>query len=188
MIRSRRKAREAALRVLYEVELGQIDSSTAMEMSFEEAKLPPELCTFATTLVEGVLRHRSELDVELSHLIKEYSYDRVALVDRNVMRIAAFELYHLPAIPPAVTLNEAIEIAKKYSTEDSGKFVNGVLGQLLLITPKAKWDPATAPAEELEETAEVEPAMEIEEVEVTELEAKKISKVGGWVVRSESPV
>lgn len=188
MIRSRRKAREAALRVLYEVELGQVEPSIAMAESFEEAKLRPELCAFATTLIEGVLRHKSELDIHLSHLIKEFSYDRIALVDKNVMRIAAFELFHLPAIPPAVTLNEAIDIAKKYSTEDSGKFVNGVLGQLLLITPKVNWDPATAPPEEVEERAEEEPAIEIEEVEVTELEAKKISKVGGWVVRSESPV
>ena len=188
-IRSRRKAREAALRVLYEVEIGQIEAEIALAESVAEADLPPELAAFAGLLVHGVLDHLSELDIHLSHLIKEFAYDRVAPVDRNVMRIAAFELYYMPAIPPAVTLNEAVDIAKKYSTAESGKFVNGVLGQLLLITPKANWDPATAPEEiEFEEHAEPEPPMEIEDVEVTEEEAKKLTKVGGWTVRTEDPL
>jgi N utilization substance protein B len=183
-IRSRRKARETALRVLYEVEVGQIEPEVALADSFEESGLPPELCAFATLLVNGVLEKMSEMDVHISHLIREFAYDRIAPVDKNVMRIAAFELFHMPAIPPAVTLNEAVDIAKKYSTAESGKFVNGVLGQLLLVTPKAHWDPATAP-EEIEEWAEPEPPMEIEEIEVDEAEAKKLIKVGGWTVRTE---
>src|SRR5208283_3207039 len=108
---------------------------------------------------------------------------RVAAVDRNVMRIGAYELLHVPSVPPAVTLNEAVEIAKKYSTAESGKFVNGVLGRFLLDTPKAKWDAATAPIE-VEEKGESAPPPEIEEFEVDEAEAKKLLKVGGWTLRS----
>jgi N utilization substance protein B len=187
-IRSRRKAREVALRVLYEVEIAKISADSALTEAVAEVNLSPELAAFAGILVHGVLAHLSEIDIHLAHLIKDFAYDRVAPVDRNVMRMAAFELYHLPAIPPAVTLNEAVDIAKKYSTAESGKFVNGVLGQLLLITPKVSWDPALAPAEaEFEEAAEPEPPMEVEEVEVSEEQAKKLTKVGGWTVRSEEP-
>ena len=185
-VRSRRKAREAALRVLYEVEVSQISAAEALSTTLAEAELAPDLNEFATMLVNGVLADLAELDSRLSELILEYSFDRVAAVDRNVMRIAAYELFHLPSVPPAVTLNEAVEIAKRYSTAESGKFVNGVLGKLLLDTPKANWNPALAPTE-VEEQGEMNVPLEVEIVEVDEAEAKKLLKVGGWTVRSEEP-
>ena len=185
-IRSRRKAREAALTVLYEVEIGHMAGREALERTFEETDLAEDLRPFATELVKGVLENVEDLDDQIAPLIKEYSYDRVAAIDRNVMRIAAFELFFLPAIPPAVTLNEAIDIAKKYSTAESGKFVNGVLGRLLKDSPKAEWDPATAPEDEYEEREKAPPeVIEVEEVEVSIEEAKKLAKIGGWTLRSE---
>lgn len=183
-VRSRRKAREAALRVLYEVELGHIDVADALEVTLEEAQLTDDLAKFATSIVDGVIAELAELDHRLSGLIKEYAYDRVAAVDRNIMRVAAYELLYMPAVPPAVTLNEAIEIAKRYSTAESGKFVNGVLGKLLLDTPKADWNPADAP-QDVEEQGEPSAPLEVEEIEVDEVEAKKLLRVGGWTLRSE---
>jgi N utilization substance protein B len=183
-VRSRRKAREAALRVLYEVEFGRISAADALLATLEEGQLASELREFATQLVNGVLGELKGLDSMLAPLITDYAYDRVAAVDRNVMRIAAFELFHMPGVPPAVTLNEAVEIAKKYSTADSGKFVNGVLGTLLASSPKANWDPAAAPSE-IEEVGEMNVPLEVEIVEVDEAEARKLLKVGGWTVRTE---
>lgn len=134
--------------------------------------------------MRGVRSEQRDLDDRLAALITDYSLERVAAIDRNVMRIAAYELFHLPEVPPAVTLNEAVEIAKKYSTAESGKFVNGVLGKLLLDSPKASW--SSAEAKELAEDApEPEAPPEVEVVEVDEAEARKLLKVGGWTLRSE---
>jgi transcription antitermination protein NusB len=186
--RSRRKAREAGLRALYEVEIGKLPAETVLTDTLEAAQLPPEIAAYAERLVNGVLENKADLDQRISSLILDYDYDRIAVVDRNVMRIAAFELFHEPAIPPAVILNEAIEIAKKYSTAESGKFVNGVLGRLLQDSPKANWDPATAPKEEPEEIFH-EPEPEVEEVTIDadSDEAKKLSRIGGWKLRAEDP-
>jgi len=172
--------------VLYEVEFGQISAAEALAATLEEAQLSPDLNEFATMLVNGVLGDLADLDSRLSNLILDYAFERVAAVDRNVMRMAAYELFHLPSVPPAVTLNEAVEIAKKYSTAESGKFVNGVLGKLLLDTPKANWNPASAPIE-VEELGEKNVPLEVEVIEVDAAEAKKLLKVGGWTVRSEEP-
>src|SRR5690349_7281417 len=102
----------------------------------------------------------------LADRIPDYDFNRIAAIDGNILRIAAYELFFEPGIPPAVTINEAIEIAKKYSTAESGKFVNGILGRLLADSPKANWDPASAPAEEIEEPS-TEPEYEIEVIEET---------------------
>jgi transcription antitermination factor NusB len=185
-MQSRRKAREVALRALYESEIGKTSAGGALKQTLEETQLDSELAAYATVLVNGVREHLADIDDRLAKLIREYAFERVAAVDRNVMRIAAYELFYEPAVPPAVTLNEAVEVAKKYSTAESGKFVNGVLGQLLKESPKANWNPANAPGEP-EQPGGHEPPMEIEEVEVELEQAKKLAKVGGWTLRSEDP-
>lgn len=183
-VKSRRKAREAALRALYEIEVGHIAPDEALDLTLEEANLAQDLAEFAARLIRGVRTEMQSLDARLEPLISDFAYDRLAVVDRNIMRIAAFELFYEPSVPPAVTLNEAVEVAKKYSTAESGKFVNGVLGRLLLSSPKVNWNPASAPAE-TEEPGERNAPLEIEEVEVNETEAKAILKVGGWTLRTE---
>lgn len=185
---SRRKARIAALIALYEWELGGSKHDDAIEAAIEEATLTPELAAYTGQVVRGTLTHRADIDERLSTLITEFDFMRVAAVDRNVMRIAAYELFHEPAIPPAVTINEAIEIAKRFSTAESGRFVNGVLGRLLQDSPKALWDPSMAPAEFTEERGEPEPEPEVEEttVEADSEEAKKLSRVGAWKIRDKS--
>jgi N utilization substance protein B len=184
MIRSKRKAREAAMRTLYEIELGHADTNTALQMTLDEANLPPDMAAYAERLVRGTRTNAAVIDHKLASIIKDYDFNRIAAVDRNVLRVAAYELLEVPEMPPAVTINEAIEIAKRYSTAESGKFVNGVLGRLLEDSPKYNWDSATAPAEVDELLDEEEPEVVEEVVEETSDEGKLASKFGTWKLRA----
>ena len=85
---------------------------------------------FADGLVRGVLEHRRDLDAQIMKYAKNWDLHRMAVVDRNVLRMAVYEMLHRQDIPPIVSINEAVDIAKKYSTEDSGKFVNGILDKV----------------------------------------------------------
>ncbi|MBI1756750.1 MAG: transcription antitermination factor NusB, partial [Fimbriimonas ginsengisoli] len=181
--KSRRKSREAALRALYEIEIGRTPIGAAIGQMETEAKLTDDLLEFARSLVEGVRAERPELDRLIAERLEGWDFERLAAVDRNLIRLATYELFHCPTIPPAVTINEAIEIAKKYSTADSGKFVNGVLGRLVLDSPKAEWTPTEGGHEEAVEP-EAEPP--VETVEVTPDQAE-LAKAGGWTLRSEEP-
>lgn len=187
MAKSRRKAREAALQALYKIEIAKSPISTAVEEMREHSNLTAGLTDYAEHLIAGVRNNQASLDSRLSQIIKEYDYDRVAVVDKNVLRIAAYELLFEPAIPPAVTINEAIEIARKFSTIESGKFVNGVLGKLLSESPKANWDAATAPPEALEDPVHDDEPIEVveETIQADSEEAKKLAKMGGWKLREQ---
>ena len=85
---------------------------------------------FAEDLIRGVLEKKDELDVKLQKYLRNWDLTRMAVVDRNVLRMAIYELYYREDIPPVVSLNEAIEIAKRFSTKESGKFVNGLLDRI----------------------------------------------------------
>lgn len=183
MTRSRRKAREAALRALYQMELTGETARDAGEDMKAHTDLPDDLKEFADGLVHNYAVHRKLIDDMISGLIKDWDYKRVAVVDRCILRIAAVELLYESGIPPAVTINEAIEIAKKYSTTESGKFVNGVLGNLLKETPKANWDPSM---ETRPEVADEPPIVDPEPEPVSEDEAKEIMKAGLWKIRDNS--
>ncbi|MBS1717009.1 MAG: transcription antitermination factor NusB [Armatimonadetes bacterium] len=184
-VKSRRKAREAALRCLYEMEIGQVPLEDALEEVMAESALPPDLEEFAEGLITGVFRHRPDIDAKLRSALIDWELDRLAVVDKNVMRIAAYELLYMPGVPPAVSIDEAIEIAKKYSTADSGKFVNGVLGKVLKDSPKAQWDPQQ---ETMKEEREIEPEEEIEEETVTDEERiQELARIGAWRLRAEDP-
>ncbi len=99
----------------------------------QKTELPPPTTEeaavrlFADPLIQGVIAHREELDQQISKLALNWELHRIAAVDRNILRLAMFEMLHRDDIPPVVSINEAVDIAKKYSTEDSGKFVNGIL-------------------------------------------------------------
>ncbi len=181
MTKSRRKAREAALQALYKIEIAKSPIATAVAEMREHADLADYLTDYAERLISGVRNNQASLDARLSRIILEYDYDRVAVVDKNVLRIAAFELFFEPSIPPAVTIDEAIEIARKYSTVESGKFVNGVLGKLLEESPKANWDPASVPPEDRPEEEPVE--VIDEEIDAGSEEARKLAKIGGWKIK-----
>ena len=188
MAKSRRAAREAATRCLYEIEIGGTKSDDAINEAMMHARLRPEIEAYSEGLARGVLERKDEIDTLLRTTITEYDLDRVAAIDRNVLRVAVYELYNRPEIPPAVSIDEAIEIARKYSTLESGKFVNGVLGRILKDSPKAEWDRSAAPSEfePEEEDAEPEEEIEIEEIEVeAESPEAKTAQRHGWVLRAD---
>jgi N utilization substance protein B len=183
--KSRRKAREVALRSLYEIDIAKSATLEALETAAQDFDLADDQLSFARRVVTGVLEHQAEIDNGLAKLIRDFDFDRIAAIDRNVLRIAAYELLLEPSIPPKVSINEAIEIVKRYSTAESGRFVNGVLGNFILGTPKAHWDPSMAPPEEAEEQF-YEPVDETQEevVEEDSEEAKVALKFGSWTIRN----
>jgi transcription antitermination protein NusB len=182
---TRRSAREAALRILYEVELGRATIREALNSAVEELQMEPMQAAYAERLVLGIKETHKQLDPMIASFVHGYDFTRLAELDRNILRIAAYELVHVPEIPPAVSIDEAIEIAKRYSTAESGRFINGVLGALVRNTAKANWDPATAPQEIMEEPAPAPQAVEIEEIEVSpdDDSFKVASRIGGWKLR-----
>lgn len=182
-VKSRRPARVAALQALYKVEVGKTTASAAMGSIEGFQSLEEELASYARRLIDGVIQSRRELDQKLSEKLQDWDIERMAAVDRNILRLGAYELLHCPEIPPRVTLNEMIEIAKKFSTAESGKFVNGVLAAVLADSAKADW--AAPAAVEVEEAAEPEPEPEIEAINEDAPEAAELAKVGKWKLRSE---
>ena len=126
-----RNARELALRVLFQVEVGKFSADDALETSFETVKPADEDRLHVSELVQGVSREEGELDAIIEELAEGWRLDRLAKVDKNVLRMALYELRHHPETPVSVVINDAVDIAKKYSTEDSGRFVNGILGSFV---------------------------------------------------------
>jgi len=127
---TRREARELALRMLFELDLGHQPTDVVVEAALAQSHLDDKNKTMAEELVRGTLDHQDELDARVAALATDWALDRQAAVDRNILRMAAFELLFRPDAPVAAVVNEAVELAKKYSTAESGRFVNGVLGAL----------------------------------------------------------
>ncbi|MHB1189865.1 MAG: transcription antitermination factor NusB [Armatimonadota bacterium] len=126
--KSRRAARELALNVLYQVDVGKFPPEEALETAIENVGLEEAAAEFATSLVRGTLENKKRLDEMLSKLSVGWELDRQPAVDRNILRMTMFEMLCLDHIPTSVSINEAVELAKKYSTHESGRFINGVLG------------------------------------------------------------
>jgi transcription antitermination protein NusB len=122
--------RERAVQELYEAD--QVESWTP----------PPDLTGRALRLTLGVLEHRDELDVSIAAVADRWRVDRMPVIDRAVLRLALYELRHEPDVPTAVVLNEAVRIAKSFSTEHSGRFVNGVLASLARVERPPSTDQA----------------------------------------------
>jgi N utilization substance protein B len=127
----RRRGRELALQMLYQHELAGTDPETIFT-SFEELRdAPPEARDFAVALVRGVVARLAELDAQIGVRADHWRLERMATVDRNILRLALFELRFAPDTPAAVVIDEAVEIAKRFGSERSSQFVNGVLDGLL---------------------------------------------------------
>lgn len=125
---ARSKARKRALDVLYEAELRGTDPLTTLAERLVQAD--PPIGAYAEVLVSGVVAHQARIDALISECSEGWELDRMPAVDRNVLRLAVFELLWSEEVPAAVALDEAVELAKSLSTEDSPRFVNGVLGRL----------------------------------------------------------
>jgi N utilization substance protein B len=123
----RRRARELALQLLYQHEHTNADFE-AMQGDFDEwANADDAVRAFADRLLRGAVDHLEELDAELARQTAHWRLERLAAVDRNILRLAMYELLYEEDTPPAVVIDEAIEIAKKFGAEESSRFVNGVL-------------------------------------------------------------
>jgi N utilization substance protein B len=154
----RRQAREAALQILYLVDIAKLKPEAAAEMTWAGGELPPKAREFSVALAQGALDKKAELDAAIVKYAENWELHRMAAVDRNILRLAAFELLHHPETPVSVVIDEAVEIAKHYSTQDSGKFVNGILDKIKLERPPAPEGTGAAEAPETpEEGAEGKP-------------------------------
>lgn len=127
----RRQARETALQALFQIDVGKTEPDFALKNTAEEFGAGPQELEFAQQLVKGALEHMEEIDKMISMVSKEWQLNRIANVDRNIMRLAIYEMKYREDIPPSVSVNEAVELAKIFGGPDSGKFVNGILGKLL---------------------------------------------------------
>jgi N utilization substance protein B len=109
-----------------------------LRAGWTEKMLSPEIRDFATILVTGVIEHRDEIDAFIQECSTNWSLERIGLVERNILRFAIYELCFLPDIPPNVTINEAVEVAKKYGTEEAPAFINGILDRVKhAVEPRA---------------------------------------------------
>ena len=126
----RRRAREIALQVLYQLDIAHGDPKEVLDLYWENFRPSPKAREFCQRLVEGVRQSLGRIDPFLEENSENWSLKRMAAVDRNILRLATFELLHCPEIPFKATLNEAIELAKKFGTDDSGAFINGILDKI----------------------------------------------------------
>lgn len=125
---TRREARELALQALYQVDLGdEGDPARGLGLFWAHFNRGEEIDPFARDLVEGVLGNRERIDQLIAEAAERWRLPRLSRVDLSLLRLATFELMARPEIPASVTINEAIEIARRFGSEDSGAFVNGVL-------------------------------------------------------------
>jgi N utilization substance protein B len=123
----RRKARESTLQILFQLEFDDTEPNQVIDSFWKNKKATKEIKEHCRWLVEGIAAHRENIDNVIQSVSENWRIPRMAIVDRNVLRIAVFELLHGEDLAPAIVINEAIEIAKKYSSEEGATFVNGIL-------------------------------------------------------------
>jgi transcription antitermination factor NusB len=155
-LKKRTRARELALQFLYQLDLrgpevlgeaGRFVRSEEQDASARE---------FALAIVRGVQERRDELDAVIRGVAQNWEIKRMAVIDRNVLRLATWELLHCPDIPPKVSINEAIELGKRFSTQNSGGFINGILDKIK-ERREASGDAGSAPAASANDGAAVAP-------------------------------
>lgn len=134
-MRKRSHAREVSLRILYQMDITLENYEACLEnywLREEEASSPTDesIRSFVRELVAGVAEHLKEIDAKISQHATNWEIERMAVIDRNILRLACFELMFRQDIPPKVSINEAIELAKRYSEAQSGRFVNGILDKV----------------------------------------------------------
>ena len=127
----RRKAREVALQFLYQLDQhGETDPRAHEPEFWARHPVDEETRAFVSELVRGVTQRHAEIDKLIADYTEHWDIDRMAVVDRNILRLAVWELLDHPSVPPKVAINEAIEIAKKFGTGESGRFINGILDRV----------------------------------------------------------
>jgi N utilization substance protein B len=128
----RRKGRELALQVLYQLEITEEQSARALQDFWESFESGPPAREFARSLVDGVIERRAEIDALIAAASENWRVERLSRIDLNVLRIAVYEMTTSPPLPIEIAVDEAVEIARKFGTRESAAFVNGVLDQVAL--------------------------------------------------------
>jgi transcription antitermination factor NusB len=127
----RRKAREVALQFLYQLDQhGETDPAPHETEFWARHPVDDETRAFASALVRGATSRHAEVDELIANYAEHWDIDRMAVVDRNILRMAVYELLDRPSVPPKVAINEAIEISKKFGTRESSRFINGILDRV----------------------------------------------------------
>ena len=129
-MKKRRRARELALQGLYASEISGNAIDVVLKEVSEWGDGEDEVVAFASDLLKRAAEHKATLDKDVASVVENWEFERIALVDRLILRMALCELLYFDEIPPKVTINEAIDLAKEYSTAQSGRFINGVLDSL----------------------------------------------------------
>jgi N utilization substance protein B len=142
---TRRRAREIALQVLYQLDLDPAEPKKVLDRHWENFQPSEQAREFCARLVEGVLQNLGEIDGLIEENSENWTLKRMAVVDRNILRLAAFELRFCPDIPFKATLNEAVELAKKFGADDSGAFINGVLDRIHAVLEQTLKDNPDTP-------------------------------------------
>ena len=129
-MRKRTLAREYVLKILYQLEMSQGSVDDALSQFWVWNQVHKEVREFAEQIVRGTFHHLSEIDQKITQYAENWELCRMAVLDRSILRFAVYELLFMDEVPPKVTINEAVNVAKKYSQEDAGKFVNGILDKI----------------------------------------------------------
>ena len=126
----RRTARELALKFLYQTEFNSNSPDSELNSFCERANVSEEVQNFTQALIKNILFHKKEVDELLEKISANWAPDRMAVIDKNILRLGICELLFDPTTPPKVVINEAVEIAKKFGTEESPDFINGILDKV----------------------------------------------------------
>lgn len=129
-MRKRTKARECALKVLYQIDITRDSAEVLLAEFWKTQEAEPEVKDFTVRLVNGVSANIKKIDEKISKYASNWKLNRMAVIDRNVLRLGAYELLFCEDIPPKVSINEAVDLAKKFGDAESGKFVNGILDRI----------------------------------------------------------
>ena len=136
MTGTRRKSRTIALQALYEIDSASRRPDIVLEHLLAEVDLSQESNDFVRELVDGVIRNRDDIDSYVERFAPAWPIEQIAMVDRNILRLAIFEILFDNRVPVKVAVSEAIELAKKFGSEKSSKFVNGVLGSISTLASR----------------------------------------------------
>ncbi len=135
-MRKRTLARECALKILYRIEIAKDSAEASMEDFWSRESVAEDVKDFANSLIKGTCENLSKIDSIISEHAANWKIKRIAVIDKNVLRLGIFELLYMDDIPVKVSINEAIDLAKKYGDVDSGKFVNGILDNVRKVECK----------------------------------------------------
>lgn len=132
-MRKRTKARERVLQVLYQMDITGDPAGAVLDQFWQDKKPNLEVSNFASEIVKGTFENLAKIDALIAEYSDNWEIDRMPVIDRNILRFAIYELLYRDDIPPKVTVDEAVELANRFSTPNSGKFINGILDKIMFL-------------------------------------------------------